>query len=448
MFKIEDGRSQFYQWDLDRKLIVEDPTITEVHFCNRTDNCSLVCETYQENGITLVNVPNLLLQTDWKIHVYAYVGYTKHDECFEVKSRTKPADYIYTETEIKRYEDFENRIKDLELNVVSLAVKDMEIKSDITGLKSKDAELYSNIVNVAEESHVGVNEERSNSHRKISIQQRGITIGDFDCAGKQNGTNGQSWYLTDYTNSYISGDYSASLGFDNDSIGNGNIIGGIKNDITGRGCLSIGEKNLVSNSLGTGSIVGGTNNSILSTGVGSIIGGNYNSIESCATGAIIGGHHADVNSSEIVFALGNGTSSSAPSNLYEICTTGAIKRKGIITITRDINGNLKYVKDNVVIAGNTVAPILLSNDRLNYEWRIKADSKDDNGTTYTNTTIVKDFVDVVKADGTKEIRLVAHDNIRIFMIFFHFSSKNAYTSTTSTADKIKDIALGSLGDIF
>lgn len=105
MFKIYDGREQFYQWDLDRKLIVEDASVTEVHFCNRTDSCSLVCETYVENGITLVNVPNILLQTDWKIHVYAYDGkHTKHDECFEVKSRTKPADYIYTETEILDYE--------------------------------------------------------------------------------------------------------------------------------------------------------------------------------------------------------------------------------------------------------------------------------------------------------------------------------------------------------
>ena len=32
MFKIYDGREQFYQWDLDRKLIVEDAAITEVHF--------------------------------------------------------------------------------------------------------------------------------------------------------------------------------------------------------------------------------------------------------------------------------------------------------------------------------------------------------------------------------------------------------------------------------
>ena len=42
MFKIYDGRSEFYQWDLNRKLIISDPTIDEVHFCNKTDNCSLV----------------------------------------------------------------------------------------------------------------------------------------------------------------------------------------------------------------------------------------------------------------------------------------------------------------------------------------------------------------------------------------------------------------------
>ncbi len=101
MFKIYDGREHFFQWDSDRKLIVEDAAITEVHFCNRTDNCSLVCETFVEDGITLVNVPNILLQSDWRIHVYAFDGnYTKHEKCYEVVSRTKPADYAYTETEV------------------------------------------------------------------------------------------------------------------------------------------------------------------------------------------------------------------------------------------------------------------------------------------------------------------------------------------------------------
>ena len=111
MFKIYDGREHFYQWDLDRKLIIEDPSIIQVHFCNRTDDCSLVCETYVEDGITVVNVPNILLQTDWKIHVYAYDGsYTKHDECYEVKSRTKPSDYAYTETEILNWSKIDEKV--------------------------------------------------------------------------------------------------------------------------------------------------------------------------------------------------------------------------------------------------------------------------------------------------------------------------------------------------
>lgn len=105
MFKIYDGREHFYQWDLNRKLIVDDPEVKQVHFCNRTDNCSLVCETYVEDGLTVVNVPNILLQSDWKIRVYAYDGYhTKHDKCYDVKSRTKPSDYAYEETEILNYE--------------------------------------------------------------------------------------------------------------------------------------------------------------------------------------------------------------------------------------------------------------------------------------------------------------------------------------------------------
>lgn len=112
MFQLEDGRKQFYQWDIDRKLIVEDETIKEVHFCNRTDNCSLVCKPYLENGQYLVDVPNILLQTAWKIRVYAYIGYTKHEECFEVIARTKPADYIYTETEVLTWEVYEKKLED------------------------------------------------------------------------------------------------------------------------------------------------------------------------------------------------------------------------------------------------------------------------------------------------------------------------------------------------
>jgi hypothetical protein len=113
MFKIRDGREHFYQWDIDRQLVLNDE-LPEVHFCNRTGDCSLVCETFIEDGVTVVNVPNILLQTDWKIKVYAYdANYTKYEQCFDVVKRTKPADYVYTETEVKTYKSIEDKLNTL-----------------------------------------------------------------------------------------------------------------------------------------------------------------------------------------------------------------------------------------------------------------------------------------------------------------------------------------------
>ena len=104
MFKIYDGREHFWQWDLNQKLIVEDPTVNEVHFCNCTDDGSLVVEVYEDNGLRVANVPNILLQKDWKIKAYAYsVDHTKHEAWFYVTTKSKPADYVYTETEVKDY---------------------------------------------------------------------------------------------------------------------------------------------------------------------------------------------------------------------------------------------------------------------------------------------------------------------------------------------------------
>lgn len=121
MFRIYDGRNEFYQWDLNRKLIVKDASITEVHFCNKLGDCALVCEVYTEGAFRVVDVPNILLQTVWRIRAYGYTD--NHTECetyFDIKPRTKPADYIYTETEVKRYEAFEERLAALEEKEVDL----------------------------------------------------------------------------------------------------------------------------------------------------------------------------------------------------------------------------------------------------------------------------------------------------------------------------------------
>ena len=114
MFKIYDyGRNSFFQWDLNRKIVVEDPSITQVHFSNNTEDYALVVEVYESDGVRLANVPNILLQTDWYIRAYGYVNdHTLVEERFKVNARSKPADYVYTETEIINYEALEKRIKE------------------------------------------------------------------------------------------------------------------------------------------------------------------------------------------------------------------------------------------------------------------------------------------------------------------------------------------------
>lgn len=115
MFKILDGRDKFYQWDLDRKLIVADSAITQVHFCNRYGNCSLIRVPYEVNGVIVVDVPNVILQDSFALHVYAYdVNYTKQENVFDIVPRTKPEDYVYTEEEVKLWDELEQKLIDIE----------------------------------------------------------------------------------------------------------------------------------------------------------------------------------------------------------------------------------------------------------------------------------------------------------------------------------------------
>lgn len=118
LFTIKDGREHFYQWDIDRQLIVDDESINQVHFCNKTDDCSLICNVFDDNGLRVVNVPNILLTTDWQINVYAYdKNYTKYSQAFKVIKRTKPEDYVYTETEVLNYNTLLEMINDVDANI-------------------------------------------------------------------------------------------------------------------------------------------------------------------------------------------------------------------------------------------------------------------------------------------------------------------------------------------
>lgn len=132
MFKIYDGRECFWQWDLNQKIIVDNPTVTEVHFCNKTDDCSLVVEVYSIDGVFVADVPNILLQNDWTIRAYAYTGtHTLVEKRFKVNARTKPADYIYTETEVLSYEKF---VEDVEKSLTEFNKEVTTLSADVKNL--------------------------------------------------------------------------------------------------------------------------------------------------------------------------------------------------------------------------------------------------------------------------------------------------------------------------
>lgn len=102
MLEIYNGRDRFYQWDVGQKIIVDD-TILTVHYDNGTGD-ALVCPVYEYNGQYVADVPNLMLQTVWAIRCYAYCGEcVRAEKVYEVEKRSRPDDYIYTETETLRY---------------------------------------------------------------------------------------------------------------------------------------------------------------------------------------------------------------------------------------------------------------------------------------------------------------------------------------------------------
>lgn len=92
--KISDGRTCLYQWDTGVKIELRtNDTVTEMHFV--TPNGTIKRDV--ENNV--VGVPDVALQTDGTLTMYAFVrnevyGITRHEVSLGIIARPKPADYI------------------------------------------------------------------------------------------------------------------------------------------------------------------------------------------------------------------------------------------------------------------------------------------------------------------------------------------------------------------
>ena len=126
IFKIYDGRTNFWQWDTKQKLIVLDDRITEVRFSNRNMEHSKRRIVYTDNdGNRVCNVPDILLQLPKNLVAYACI---KRDDGsistiksvkFAVARQPIPSDYICEqdaaiEAVLDRLEILEDFIKDIE----------------------------------------------------------------------------------------------------------------------------------------------------------------------------------------------------------------------------------------------------------------------------------------------------------------------------------------------
>lgn len=121
MFRLADGRTYLYQWDVDIKVLLDENEneINEIHFSSRYCKSSYTVEVVRTDSEVYATIPNILLQKDCDVVAYAFHcgndgSYTTYQKVFEVKGRPRPSNYIYTETEVKNYEVLSDRLMVLE----------------------------------------------------------------------------------------------------------------------------------------------------------------------------------------------------------------------------------------------------------------------------------------------------------------------------------------------
>lgn len=113
MFAIANDRKNLWQWDLNQQLTVTGDC-TEVHYLDRGAPSTLTVAVKDGKA----DIPNILLQKAGRLVVYAYIidaqdHHTKVCETFGIASRPKPAEYVYTETEVKTWSDLQSQIGSL-----------------------------------------------------------------------------------------------------------------------------------------------------------------------------------------------------------------------------------------------------------------------------------------------------------------------------------------------
>lgn len=109
-YSLSNGESRVYQWDRDITITITEPeNVPEVHFKWGGKAVPFAVTNQQ------VAIPPELMQLPKNIVFWAYTpDHTIDMATVPLETRPKPADYVYTPTEIKTWEALDERIKALE----------------------------------------------------------------------------------------------------------------------------------------------------------------------------------------------------------------------------------------------------------------------------------------------------------------------------------------------
>lgn len=315
MFEIYDGKTEFTQWDINQKLVVNDRTIKEVHFNNALSANALVCVPYEFNGLLVVDVPNILLQEALRLYVYAFCG-----ECvrasadYEVKPRVKPSDYVYTETEVKTYAALDNRLTEVEKDIKNKADKN----SDVMG----SGHFVDNLASTQNPHIEGVNN---------AIQQySGYAPNNLTACHVEGGKN-----IAASNYCHAEGLSTKALGSVSHSEGNSTTASGTHAHAEGIGSTASGSFSHAQNCYTTASGIKAhaEGNRATASGENSHAGGSYSTAGgtcSFAHGNYVKATHNNqtafgefnLNKTNTLFEIGNGTADNSRSNAFEVTTNG------------------------------------------------------------------------------------------------------------------------------
>ena len=118
-YELSNNKQNVYQWDQSITLTITEPeNVPEVHF-KWGDQAVPIAVTDQQ-----VAIPPELMQLPQDIVLWAYTpDHTMDMAKIKLQQRPKPSDYAYTPTEVKTWEQLDERIKVLEDGGVQGAVK-------------------------------------------------------------------------------------------------------------------------------------------------------------------------------------------------------------------------------------------------------------------------------------------------------------------------------------